>query len=88
MAKRSAQQAVHCPYLESVGADSREPLSRPSHRHRCTAISGSQLVAARTQVTYCLSEQHSECPYFAAEAWKRLRPPEDEIPEIPDWVPS
>lgn len=88
MAKDNVKQVVHCPYLESIGAESREPLSRPSHRHRCTAMSESQLVASRTQVTFCLAEQHSECPFFTAEAWQRLRPPEDEALDLPDWIPS
>jgi hypothetical protein len=88
MAKKDVERAVHCPYLETIGAESREPLSRPSHRHRCTVMSESRLVAPRTQVTFCLTEQHSECPFFTAEAWQRLRPPEDEALDLPDWIPS
>ena len=87
MAKKT-EQAIHCPYLETVGAASREPLSRPSHRHRCTATAPNQLISPRTQLAFCLIEQYAECPFFAAEAWKRVRPPEDieeEPVEAPPW---
>lgn len=77
-----------CQYLEAVGSESVVPLSSPSHRHRCTAQGERQIIAPRTQAAFCLSKQHTNCPFYRDETWvPPVIPPVEEqetIPTLPE----
>jgi hypothetical protein len=64
MSEQRDQSIPLCPYLERIGAEPTAPLRRPSHRHRCTARGEGDMVAPRTQVTFCLANRHAKCPYY------------------------
>ncbi len=68
MTQREPDRNTICPHLEAVGSASAAALSRPSHRHRCTALDEPRLVAPRTQATFCLTEQHRTCPFYDVDA--------------------
>ena len=63
MSQQHDQSIPTCPYLERIGAEPTGPLRRPSHRHRCAARGDKEIVAPRTQATFCLTDRHTHCPY-------------------------
>jgi hypothetical protein len=74
-----------CQYLEAVGGESVAPFPAPSHRHRCTARGERQIIAPRTQAAFCLSEQHTNCPFYHDDTWvPPVIPPVEEQETIPD----
>jgi hypothetical protein len=82
MAQNESKNTL-CEYLEAIGGESVLPLPVPSHRHRCTAFGERRHISSRTQATFCLSEQHTKCPYFHTDSWTSPVPettPEQQIP--------
>jgi hypothetical protein len=69
MAQDESGGNTYCRYLEAIGSESVTSFPYPSHRHRCIALGERRIVAPRTQAAFCLSEHHTECPYFSTDTW-------------------
>jgi len=79
------EKSTVCQYLEAVGGESVAPFPSPSHRHRCTARGERQTIASRTQAAFCLSKEHTNCPFYHDDTWV---PPEIPLIEEQEAIPT
>lgn len=71
MIRKRAKPTTTCPFLQSIGRASPEPVGHPDYLHRCTANEQQRQVTPQTQAFFCLHQRHTTCPFFTPTSSER-----------------